>query len=46
MKVSSPVAAEVRGRFPEEEARRVLSAFDAAELPFLEDASRARGLRL
>lgn len=42
MKVSSIVAAEVRDRFPEEEARHVLSAFKAAELPLLDDEARAR----
>ncbi|MFQ5989283.1 MAG: hypothetical protein ACE5K9_05145 [Candidatus Methylomirabilales bacterium] len=42
MKVSSLVAAEVRDRFSEKEALLVLSAFEAAELPFLEDESRTR----
>lgn len=41
MKLSSIVETEVRDRFPEEEARLVLSAFQAAELPFLGDESRS-----
>jgi hypothetical protein len=42
MQVSSLVAAEVRDRFSEQDALLVLSAFEAAELPLLEDALRSR----